>query len=81
MDKRFKHRLDNVKDAAWFIVMVEVFILFLAIIVGGSCGYKISLLGFGILGAIIGFVLICIVMSVVAIDVAFRMLRNRFWKR
>ena len=84
MEKPTNPKWDNVKATLWFIAMLEVFILCLAIINGHVCGHRNSLIGFGIFGLIIGGVLLAVVIAVVALDlllgVVTKQLRDRVKK-
>jgi len=72
MEKHFNPKWDNIKSVLWFIFVIEILILFLGIICGRACGYSNSLIGFGIMGLLIGICLLSIVFAAVGIDLIIR---------
>ncbi len=77
MEKPSNPKWDNVKATLWFIAMIEVLILFLAIVSGHVCGYKNSLIGFSVLGLLIGGALFLVLITVIAIDLVIRFVGKR----
>ena len=72
MEKHLNPKWDTIKSVLWFVFVIEVLILFLAIICGRVCGYINSLIGFGIMGLLIGVCLLSIVFTSIGIDLIVR---------
>jgi hypothetical protein len=69
MGKTNKTGLSNVKIILWFILIIEILILLLAIIFGSLCGYKNSFIAHGILGLIIGGCLMLLLITFIMFNV------------
>jgi hypothetical protein len=69
MGKTNKIGLSNVKIILWFILIIEILILLLAIIFGSLCGYKNSFIAHGILGLIIGGCLMLLLITFIMFNV------------
>lgn len=68
MNKLKIQRSENIKAILWFIAIIELVVLLLAIILGPICGYKNSLIAHGILGAIIGLCMIAPLLFIIVFD-------------
>jgi uncharacterized membrane protein len=81
MEKERNDKWDNVKTVLWFIVMIEVLILLLAIINGTGCGYKNSFVAFGVIGLIIGAGLLLLVAAMILVTLILKAIENNFSSR
>lgn len=80
MEKSLHPRWNSIKHIMWFIAMIEVLLLFLAIIAGHTCGYRISFIAHGILGRFVGGSLLFLLLGIILIDSvmqSIKKLRNR----
>lgn len=46
----------------WYLFICEIFLFSLALLVGRGCGYKITFIAFGCIGAIIGFAILVFIL-------------------
>ncbi|HEX2957707.1 MAG TPA: hypothetical protein VHO70_12805 [Chitinispirillaceae bacterium] len=52
------------KTLLWYLLICELFLFSLAVVIGRGCGYKITFIAFGGIGAVIGFgIMVFIVIS------------------
>jgi hypothetical protein len=72
MENRTVTKWDTIKQLLWFIIIVELFIFFLAVICGYACGYKRTFIAFGVLGGIIGGGLFGALIFITGIDMCIR---------
>jgi hypothetical protein len=68
MENRSITKWDTFKIMVWFIAIVELFILFLAVINGYSCGYKQTFIAFGILGGLVGGALFFLLLFITGLN-------------
>jgi uncharacterized membrane protein len=80
MGKTYKAKQSNVKVVLWFILIIEVLILLLAIIFGSLCGFKNSLIAHGILGLILGSCLILLLITITAFNYLLSIFDKHFVK-
>jgi hypothetical protein len=52
----------------WFLFIAELFLFSIALLVGRGCGYKITFISFGCLGAIIGAGILLFILITAIID-------------
>lgn len=52
----------NISTVFWIIIITELLLFLLALIIGRTCGYRETFIGFGILGAFLGFPMIIVVL-------------------
>ena len=60
----------NISIVFWIIIITELMHLALALIIGRTCSYRETFIGFGILGAFLGFPIIIVVLLITLVDLA-----------
>jgi len=58
----------NISTVFWIIIITELLLFLLALIIVRTCGYRETFIGFGVLGAILGFPMIIVVLLMALID-------------
>ena len=81
MNKSTIQRSEDIKTILWFIAIIELIILLLAIIFGSICGYKNSFIALGILGAIVGLVMIAPLLFIVVFNFMIKIIKKSVWIR
>lgn len=67
----------NISIVFWIIIVTELLLLFLALIIGRTCGYREAIIGFGVLGAFLGFPMIIVVLLIILVDLIRDMIERK----
>ena len=67
---------ESIKTVLWFILVLEIFIVLLALLFGYSSGYKNSLVAHGILGLITGFLALSVLALVILVGHSVKLTRR-----